>query len=900
MSQYTNRSVTAGLPWEPANRNTKSDEAKQLRAPRVVAYARYSNLDDSPDSIARQLKTIESYARSQGLQIVKVYEEPRATGTVIEGREQIMQMLAEIDSLDVSGIVYESADRFGRTIKVLADLWDGLQKRGIDLHNASRGMREDAVSIGIAAGIAEADRDRVVTRMRSGIIASVERGTPIMARCLGYKRALNDCDKRVFVVDEAEAETVRWIFAKFLEGLPPVDIARLLNDEQPGGRHNRSWTRHHIIGSATTHSGILRRIRYTGRQTYGITSVRKEGSKIKIRRKPREEWKFSAIVPELQIIDDDTFGRVQAKLAQMSEARAAEISDKKVYNPRWGNRGGHILQGIIRCARCGSGMSSRSDLRGNRRERFMCNRASNNSAPGTKKCEMTIDVIREVLEDSIVDLLGPELETLELSMAYVEAYNRHLSDRSAGARFELEKLESRLAEIEKELDRLFESDKKGTSSAWLQKKREALSAEFDQLTARLSELQVSRSRETPIPPPCREEARTLNGHLARLFRDEATMSDTIEFLEVRARVQKAILAIRIDAKAPNDFDLKIEICPFAFTKFGVTIPADTITLEKRVTIAVRRGYYASTRSSEIAERKEADGKHRLTDEQWDKIKNLVPWRVVWSNQNPHGPVQDARLIVEAVIFHLQTRTMLREMPAAFGDKNEVYKALRRLHYSGIWLEVEPKLWEMNPTLFKGVKGTQMFPLGNASIKSASTELTLEGKAAAGHHRLNDREWNLIKHLVPSEVVGNMKEDGTNLERRLIDGIFFRLKEDVPYKRMPKEFGYREEFEGSCRKLVAHHLWDQIVAVLKEQSPRTLHGANLGALDNHARMRCAGLAFRRYVAGDERIEYLAEIDRLVAEGMTLVAAAKKIGLSLNTLNYWRKVRKKADGAKQSAS
>ena len=62
-------------------------------------------------------------------------------------------------------------------------------------------------------------------------------------------------------------------------------------------------------------------------------------------------------------------------------------------------------------------------------------------------------------------------------------------------------------------------------------------------------------------------------------------------------------------------------------------------------------------------------RHRLTDEQWEKLEPPVPKR--------GRPGHDARLFVNAVLFVAKTGIARRDLPERYGNWNGVWRRFSR-------------------------------------------------------------------------------------------------------------------------------------------------------------------------------------------------------------------------------
>src|SRR4029453_2804602 len=108
-------------------------------------------------------------------------------------------------------------------------------------------------------------------------------------------------------IEPAEADTIRAIFEWYAQGASITSIiTRLVEKARPAPRVG-SWR----VGAVKR---ILRNPKYTGRLVWGRTQqTRRPGSRTKaIRQMPPEQWQTHTL-PDLRIVSDDLWGRVQAR-----------------------------------------------------------------------------------------------------------------------------------------------------------------------------------------------------------------------------------------------------------------------------------------------------------------------------------------------------------------------------------------------------------------------------------------------------------------------------------------------------------------------------------------------------------------------------------------------------------
>src|ERR1700693_382166 len=73
-------------------------------------------------------------------------------------------------------------------------------------------------------------------------------------------------------------------------------------------------------------------------------------------------------------------------------------------------------------------------------------------------------------------------------------------------------------------------------------------------------------------------------------------------------------------------------------------------------------------------------RHRLTNEQWERVKDLVPGKP----GDPGRSGRDNRLFVDAIVWMGRTGAPWRDLPTIFGDWNSVWRRFRRWAIAGVW------------------------------------------------------------------------------------------------------------------------------------------------------------------------------------------------------------------------
>ena len=74
-------------------------------------------------------------------------------------------------------------------------------------------------------------------------------------------------------------------------------------------------------------------------------------------------------------------------------------------------------------------------------------------------------------------------------------------------------------------------------------------------------------------------------------------------------------------------------------------------------------------------------RHELTDEQWERIGKYLP-----AERKPQGgrPAKDNRIMLNGIIYWLNTGVPWADLPERFGPWESVYTRFRRRSRQGIW------------------------------------------------------------------------------------------------------------------------------------------------------------------------------------------------------------------------
>ena len=372
----------------------------------LASYLRLSLEDegekDESCSIGNQRKLIQAYIHHD-TELCN-YEKAEFcddgyTGTNMD-RPGMQKMLREVKEGRIQCIIVKDMSRFSRDyiemgtylnqifpfmgIRFIAinDNYDSLKHRGstTELDIAFKTLLNDFYSKDISS------------KVRASFATKCAKGEYVFGQVpLGYEKSKEQ--KNVVVVNQKEAEIVRYIFSLAVQGKSSTQIARQLYEEKiPTTKQMRNSYQDFKDESHLTWSeGIVRRILnnrfYLGEMAYGKTVPKSVGSK-KTKQVPRKDW---IIIPNHHeaLISQEVFAKASCFMPDKDTKRKREK---------------HPLTGKLYCGGCGYSMNYKPLSEKNRYRRFECRKHSLLQIP-----ECCTYMNADLLEETILLMLNKEL-----------------------------------------------------------------------------------------------------------------------------------------------------------------------------------------------------------------------------------------------------------------------------------------------------------------------------------------------------------------------------------------------------------------------------------------------------------------------------------------------------------
>jgi len=402
---------------------------------RTAIYARFSTELQHERSIEDQVVVCRNYAERNDLEIVGVYDDRARSGASMYGRDGLLRLLDAARDGGFEVILIEALDRLSRDQEDLAGIWKRLNFMGVELRAVHEGTA-DQIQIGVRGLLGSLFLTDLAHKVRRGMQGVVRDGRHAGGRAFGYRPVAGKPGELEIV--EIEASVVRRIFRDYVAGKTPREIAHALNKEGERPPRGVNWTPSTINGNKKRHHGIILNELYAGVVVWNRVRMIKDpdtGRRVS-RSNPLEDWK-RADAPHLAIIDKDVFEAAQRRKAE----RTFDAPEKQ-------RKAKFLLSGLLKCGCCGGGLSMKDRDHG--RVRVHC---STMREAGT--CSNRKIFYLDEIEKAVLNGLQQHLKAPHLLREFVKTYQEERERLATEKVRRRGKLESKLAEIQRSLDRMW-------------------------------------------------------------------------------------------------------------------------------------------------------------------------------------------------------------------------------------------------------------------------------------------------------------------------------------------------------------------------------------------------------------------------------------------------------------
>lgn len=339
-------------------------EKEKQEIKKVVVYTRVSTEEQAREGYSLENQTYEAVneCKIRGLEVIDICSDEGISGKDIEGRPGLKKALRYIRNKEAQGIVVWKLSRLSRNTADTVNIVDLLKKNEGVLISIKESIDTSVVTGELMAFllgiIAQNERETIVSNVKGGMEQKARLGqwnggvVP-----LGYSLK----DKKL-IVNEQQREIVEFIFREYLKGNGYKTIAKQLNENGYKTAKGKEF-------SGNSVKGILMNVTYKGKIRWGKL---KNWSYLDDDRRRKRQYNENVIEVDgvhEAIIDPQTFDKVQEMIENNPRHNVKQFT------------GDHMLSGVLRCPKCGYGMSAqRMTSKGKEYWYYGCNQYHNKKA----------------------------------------------------------------------------------------------------------------------------------------------------------------------------------------------------------------------------------------------------------------------------------------------------------------------------------------------------------------------------------------------------------------------------------------------------------------------------------------------------------------------------------------
>lgn len=395
---------------------------------RTAAYARYSSDNQRDASLDDQLRNCRAYCARMGWPEPEVFTDAAMSGARLD-REGYQRLIASGARFDV--ILVDDLSRFGRDSAELTMTIRRLTYAGVRLIGVSDGVdtqrKSHKADVGLRGLMSEMYLDDLADKVHRGLTGRALAGASAGGLPYGYR--VTTIGARA--IDPEQADVVRRIYAEYIAGQSPREIAAGLNRDRVPSPRGSTWAVSVIFPDRKRGIGILANAIYAGRQVWNRSKFVKHpdtGRRTRQER-PESEWVITEH-PELAIIDGQTWDAAQACVTRR---QTPGRSHSKGAGP--GRPMRNLLSGILRCGCCGGPLVVIDSYR------YGC---STSKDRGSAACPSPVSVPKKAADAAMIAGVQRELLTEDAFQRFASAVTAELKRAApdiAGAQHRLKKAE---------------------------------------------------------------------------------------------------------------------------------------------------------------------------------------------------------------------------------------------------------------------------------------------------------------------------------------------------------------------------------------------------------------------------------------------------------------------------
>lgn len=407
---------------------------------RAVSYSRFSSHNQRTESIDAQQRAIYKYIAENQYTPVGDYVDEALTGTNTQ-RPGFQSMLDDAQKGLFDVVIVHKMDRFSRDVYDALDVQRKLALYGVRIESVierfeetPEGQLQKVIQLGVGQYYSQNLAREVVKGLKENAYKAIHNGG---IPPYGFDV---DPDTKKYLINEHEAEAVRIMFEKLIQGWSYRELAEYLNLL---GYRTKIGNK---FSATSSFYDILTNPKYKGEYVFNrsVSKPKQLGMKRSHRKNKNEEEIIRIPNGVPAIVDEETFELVQKLLKQRRRSKGQHKA-KEVY----------LLTGLVECAECGSAYHGSSRIGGRNKSKYVSYRCSKRKKlENPCKCK---EINKSLLDEFVVNQLYTTLlNPINLQQLH-EEINVKLKQKYEDMDQDLPQLQKQLDEVSQKISNLVQA-----------------------------------------------------------------------------------------------------------------------------------------------------------------------------------------------------------------------------------------------------------------------------------------------------------------------------------------------------------------------------------------------------------------------------------------------------------
>lgn len=377
-----------------ANTTYKYNDNESFNRIRVAAYCRVSTNDE--DQLSSYKSQVDYYTDlikgKTEWSFAGIYADEAITGTQVIKRESFQRLINDCMNGEIDLVITKSISRFARNTLDTLQYVRTLKEKNVAIlfeeENINTLTMDGELLLVVLSSVAQQEVENISANVQKGLRMKMQRGELVgFQGCLGYDY---HPENKTITVNQEEAEIVKYIFRRYIEGAGGMIISRELRNLGYKTKRGRStWPESTVIG-------IIKNEKYKGdillQKTFTVDPI----SKRRLNNIGEKDQYYIRNHHE-PIVSEEVFSQAQSILQRRSKARNLGTSATREKFSRK-----YPFSCMLECGFCGSNLSRRS-WHGSSQYRKIIWHCVTSTKKGKKHCPDSKGISEEIIENAFIE-----------------------------------------------------------------------------------------------------------------------------------------------------------------------------------------------------------------------------------------------------------------------------------------------------------------------------------------------------------------------------------------------------------------------------------------------------------------------------------------------------------------